>query len=77
MTGVVTSSDRYAWKQQPCMYLEAENVTIIDDTWVVQNKFNYLYQQKGDGTLAVPPIGQYICPGKVSIHLMQFGAYRI
>ena len=39
---MVTSSDRYVWMQQPCYYLEAENVTIIDDTWVVQSQLSAL-----------------------------------
>ena len=56
--GVVTSDDWFIWKQQPCRYLEPENVTVVGDTWFLLNNFNYLYQLKSDGTTSVPPIGK-------------------
>lgn len=49
------------------MYLEPENVTVVSNTWAVQNNFNYLYQQKSDGSLAVPPIGKNIYHAEVEL----------
>ena len=62
LPGVVTSDDKFTWKEQPRWYLEPENVTVVGDSWFLLNKFNYLYQLKSDGTSTVPPIGiKYPC----------------
>lgn len=55
--GVVHSTDIYTWKEQPCMYLEAQNVTTVRSSWRDSTKFNYLYQSTADGKMVSPPSG--------------------
>ncbi|ESO93556.1 hypothetical protein LOTGIDRAFT_161662 [Lottia gigantea] len=55
--GTVTSSDEYEWVNQPCSYLEAENVSAPYTTWQSSGHYNYRYQTCGANCTKPPPIG--------------------
>lgn len=55
--GVVHSTDVYTWKEQPCGYLEAQNVTTVRSSWIDSNKFNYMYQSMAGAKMVPPPSG--------------------
>ncbi|CAH1781975.1 unnamed protein product [Owenia fusiformis] len=54
--GVVHKDDELIWKPLPCGYLEAQNVTTIQQNWITTKKCNYLFQRK-DGADVPPPSG--------------------
>ena len=52
------SSDVYRYKEQSSLYTEAENVTVVDNTWRTPGgRLNYLYKVQPHGELTVPPLG--------------------
>ena len=55
--GIVSNTDKFVWKTQPCSYLEAWNVTTIERNWEASPTHQYLYQELPDASLVPPPSG--------------------
>lgn len=56
--GIVSSKDFYQYMVIPSSYLEAENVTVVRNSWALKVEFKYLFQINfTQGAFQTPPLG--------------------